>query len=124
MMTPNRLFYLLLIVGAWLPAMAMAADRETERQITALLTYVEGSNQLIFIRNGKSYTASEAAQHLRLKWQHAGSRIKSLDDFIELCASRSSLSGRPYLIQFPDGRTIKASQFFISLAATEFTPQP
>ena len=124
MTNPNRLIYLLLIVGLGLPFIASAADQETDQRINALIRHVEGAKESVFIRNGQAYPASEAARHLRLKWVHAGSRIRSVADFIEQCASRSSLSGRPYLIQYPDGQTIHTAQYFKSLAAAKFALQP
>jgi hypothetical protein len=116
--------YLLLSVGWGLLFGTLAAGQETDRRINALIAHVESAKELVFIRNGQAYPAPEAARHLRLKWQHAGSRVQSVDDFIELCASRSSLSGQPYLIQLPDGQTIHAAQYFKSLAAAKFAPQP
>ena len=57
-----------------------------------------------FIRNGTEYNTKEATEHLRMKWKNGGNRIKTVDDFIELCASRSYITGQPYKIRFPNGR--------------------
>ena len=54
------------------------------------------------------HTPKEAADHLRLKWKNAGGRVKKAPDFIQYCASESSLSGKPYEIRFKDGRTVLA----------------
>ena len=59
----------------------------------------------VFIRNGSEYNGKEAADHLRMKLSFAGRRVQSADDFITLCASRSSVTGQPYLIRFSDGTT-------------------
>ena len=59
---------------------------------------------LYVFRNGKEYSANKAADHLRLKWEKAGRHVKTAEDFIELCGSRSSISGKLYKMRFPDGR--------------------
>ena len=38
--------------------------------------------------------------------------MKTADDFIRLCGSRSSLSGEKYRIRFADGTTIDSEVFF------------
>jgi hypothetical protein len=67
---------------------------------------------VVFLRNGSEYDARQAAEHLRLKLKRAGSRVRTAEEFIRLCASRSSISGEAYRLRFPDGRTIDAGQFF------------
>ncbi|MGD9179972.1 MAG: DUF5329 family protein [Desulfobacterales bacterium] len=77
---------------------------EQTKQIELLLDRIEAMQGVVFIRNGKEYSSNKAADHLRLKWKKAGRRIETAEDFIELCGSRSSISGQPYKIRFPDGR--------------------
>ena len=77
---------------------------EETRQIELLLARVEAMQHVVFIRNGKEYSSKKAADHLRLKWKKAGRRVKTAEDFIELCGSRSSISGKLYKMRFPDGR--------------------
>jgi hypothetical protein len=67
-----------------------------------------------FIRNGKVYDAGAAANHLRLKLKVAGKRVKTAEDFIRICASKSSETGKPYRIQMVDGTTVDAEVFFRS----------
>lgn len=76
---------------------------ETEK-IELLLARIEAMQDVVFIRNGKEYRSNKAADHLRLKWKKAGRYVKTADDFIELCGSRSSISGKRYKMRFPDGR--------------------
>ena len=65
---------------------------------------IEAMQNILFIRNGKEYSSDKAADHLRLKWKKAGRHVKTAEDFIELCGSRSSISGTLYKMRFPDGR--------------------
>jgi hypothetical protein len=84
---------------------------ETAR-VEYLIRAVAELDDAQFIRNGKPHDAKSAANHLRRKWTAAGSRVKTADDFIRLCASASSITGRPYRIRFRDGREIDAQKFF------------
>ena len=77
---------------------------EEIKQIELLLARIEAMQNVVFIRNGKEYSSHKAAAHLRLKWKKAGRRVETAEDFIELCGSRSSISGKLYKIRFPDGR--------------------
>jgi len=66
---------------------------------------------VVFIRNGTEHTAAQAADHLRTKRKAAGKKIKTARDFIEQLATRSSLSGKPYLIRTGDGRETPAGSW-------------
>jgi len=85
-------------------AIAVALDPQTKAEIDELITYVQMSG-VRFIRNGSEYSGAEGAQHLRDKLARAGDRVKTTDDFITGIASKSYLSGKPYLVKFPDGHT-------------------
>ena len=69
-------------------------------EIDHLLRYIESSSCL-FRRNGEWYGARDAANHIRGKYRYLTDRgkIESTEDFIEKSASRSSLSGRLYLVR-------------------------
>ena len=85
-------------------AIALALDSQTKEEIDGLISYV-GTSGVRFIRNGTEYSAAEGAQHLRDKLARAGNRVKTTEDFIHGIASKSYLSGKPYLVKFADGHT-------------------
>lgn len=99
----RRLFAVVLAV---LPAStaAPAVDPQAKSEIDELLDFIETSGAR-FIRNGTEYSAAEGVQHLREKLARAGDRVKTADDFIAGIASKSYLSGKPYMVKFADGRT-------------------
>ncbi|HLF31181.1 MAG TPA: DUF5329 domain-containing protein, partial [Xanthomonadales bacterium] len=70
------------------------------REIHYLLDFVEISG-CEFYRNGTWYDSVKAQEHLRIKYEYlaARNRLATAEDFIELAASRSSLSGLPYEIR-------------------------
>lgn len=105
-------------------AYAHAADLTSpeRRKIDYLIASVETLQGAQFIRNGKSYDAKAAADHLRLKLRTAGSRVATAEDFIRVCASVSSISGMPYQIRLADGRIV-SSAAYLRQKLTEFPPQ-
>ena len=86
--------------------LAAPAPRPEAQKIEALIQAVAGLQGAVFIRNGSEHTPAEAAEHLRLKWRKAGRRVKTAPEFIQHCATGSSVSGRPYEIRLKDGRTV------------------
>lgn len=82
-----------------------------EQKIAALIQAVADLRGAVFIRNGSEYDAKAAADHLRTKREKAGSQVKTPDDFIRLCGSTSSMTGRPYQIRFADGKTETSEAF-------------
>lgn len=79
-------------------------DPQTMAEVDELISFVRLSD-VRFIRNGREYSAADGADHLRDKLARAGDRVKTTDDFITGIASKSYLSGKPYLVKFSDGRT-------------------
>lgn len=80
-------------------------------RIDALIQAVQRAPGLQFVRNGSAHDAAAAADHLRLKWEKAGDRIKTAEQFIVGIASKSSMTGTPYQVRWPDGRSELAEQF-------------
>lgn len=100
-----------LIVLALLAGTANAQNDIEKNKIEFLISSVENLKDAKFIRNGSVYDGQEAANHLRMKLQNVLA-VKTADDFIRLIASKSSVSGKPYLIRLPDGKTITSEKYF------------
>ena len=81
------------------------------RKINYLISAIESLPNAQFIRNDTAYDAKVAANHLRLKWKNAGSKVITAEDFIRLCGSVSSMSGTPYQIRFADGKVVRSESF-------------
>jgi len=102
-MTDHRIRRALLAVAATL-SLALsqgapaATDGPAKDEIDHLLNYVATSS-CTFVRNGSEYPAAKARDHLAGKYQFAGSRISSAEDFIKYLATQSSMSGEPYHVK-------------------------
>jgi hypothetical protein len=81
------------------------------KKIEALIAHVEGLKETKFVRNGIEYDAKTAAAFLRGKWDTNKAKIKTAEDFIEHVATKSSTSGKPYLIRYPDGKEVKSGEY-------------
>ncbi len=81
--------------------------------IAYLLQHVARSN-LIFIRNGVMHSPQEAEEHMRRKYEYFRKEIQTPEDFIRLCASMSTITGRPYQVKLPDGRVLRTDQWMLS----------
>jgi hypothetical protein len=89
-----------------------AAHLSEAQKIEALIGSIEHLQGAVFIRNGTEHAAPEAAAHLRRKLDYAGKRIRTAEQFIDMLATGSSMSGKPYKIRFADGHTVESAVFF------------
>ena len=108
----KNIFVIAIAVLALFSGPVGAQDSIDKKQIEFLISSVENLNGAKFIRNGSEYDGKEAAEHLRMKLQNAGGKVQTADDFIRLCASKSFLSGKPYMIRSSDGKTRKSEDYF------------
>jgi hypothetical protein len=100
--------FLVLILSIITNLNSYSNSKLTENQkIDKLIEYVAGLNDATFIRNGSEHTAKEAANHLKRKRDWIGDDLKTAKQFIEKAATKSSFSGKYYMIKFKDGRKIK-----------------
>lgn len=83
-----------------------------QTEINYLLGLIERSG-CMFYRNGSWYDATQAQAHLRSKYDAlaAMGRIVTAEDFIEQAASKSSLSGRAYLIRCSSDPAVSTGQW-------------
>lgn len=82
-----------------LPTTALA--NKVHEEVVALLTMVERCG-CDFNRNGDWYSAPDARKLLEHKYKAmltSSDGVKSAEHFIETAASRSSMSGKPYLVR-------------------------
>jgi len=109
----NTILALGLIVLISVPGFAHANKQnlstEEKNQIERLLNFVKKSDCL-FIRNGDKHTGKDAAKHIARKYKHFRDDIKTPEEFIELSATKSSMSGQPYWIKCDDNIEIVNKQ--------------
>lgn len=104
----------LIVLLSLLSVSAFGQDFTEKARIQYLIESVEALEGAKFIRNGREYDARAASSHLRLKLTTLGDRVRTAEDFINLCASRSSMTGKPYVIILADGSRLQSEAFFRS----------
>ena len=72
-------------------------ESESQVEITYLLHAVSDSG-CIFTRNNEQYSAVDAADHLRLKYNRGKRYASTAEKFIDRLASESSWTGMPYTV--------------------------
>jgi hypothetical protein len=108
----KNIFVTALVILALISGAVSAQDISERNKIESLISSVENLKKAKFIRNGSEYDGKEAAAHLRMKLQKAGGKVQTADDFIRLCASKSYISGKLYMIKSSDGKTVKSEEYF------------
>jgi Family of unknown function (DUF5329) len=81
-------------------ALGVELDSAGAAEIEKLLARL-GASGCRFQRNGSWYTAQEARAHLEIKYRHLLDKqlVGSVEDFVFLGATKSSSSGKPYMVQ-------------------------
>ena len=86
---------------------------EAETPIQHLLNYVRQSD-LVFVRNSSDHDSTEAAKHISEKYAHFKDDIVTPEEFIELCASKSLLTGKVYLVIDKQGREFATRDWLLT----------
>lgn len=95
--------------------MTLQADESNmDAEIDFLLDTVVTSN-CIFIRNGSDYKPEAARDHLQMKRKRGKRYFNSAEEFIEKIASKSSWSGKNYVIRCDDEPKQTAHAWFTAL---------
>ena len=101
-------FFFLLVI----PTMRVAVADPMQDEIHHLLDFV-ASTQCRYERNGKSYDGEEAVKHIRRKYRYFRKQIDSTEKFIELSATKSTMSGSYYMIHCDDGPGVRSQQWLL-----------
>jgi hypothetical protein len=84
----------------------------TQLEIDHLLNFIRSSSCTID-RNGKTYVAVKAISHIEKKYAYFEDEIKTTEDFIELSATKSTMSGKYYTVRCGDGEQIKTQEWLM-----------
>ncbi len=96
-----------------LPALSLDLSSAARSEIAHLLAYMEKPG-CQFYRNGTWYGDTKVArEHVERKYHHfaAKGRVASAEDFITWAATKSELSGKPYMVKSGDDAPVPLSQW-------------
>ncbi len=117
-MRPLGAIVLLLVTSPFVLADFTSTSARVE--IDTLLSRLEQSG-CEFYRNGDWYSATEAKSHLRKKLQAAGA-VNSTELFIDRLASKSSMSGKPYLVRCSGSEPVESKAWLTDQLEEMRTP--
>jgi hypothetical protein len=111
---PTRSLATLLACVVAAAAVAAPLPPAARTEIDGLLSQLEASG-CEFNRNGTWYSATEAKSHLLLKLKYLEDRgaVQSTEQFIELAATASSMSGKPYLVRCGSGAPVQSGTWLL-----------
>ena len=82
-------------------------------EIDHLLNFVENSTCRM-ARNGKLYDGGDAVSHIKKKYAYFKDKIQTTEQFIELSATKSTLSGKYYMVQCGDGKQLRTRDWLLN----------
>ena len=101
-------------------AVAQQSRAPAAREIGELLVAIERSG-CRFHRNGTWHDAREASRHLKRKYDYLEGkrRITDTESFIRLAASKSSVTGKPYMIQCLGAASVASEKWLTDKLAVQ-----
>lgn len=111
----RRIFSNTLAVLSCLAATQLSADVPPgqKQEVEHLISYLETSSCLM-IRNGGSHEGAEAAKHVRRKYNYFRDDISSTEEFIELSATKSTMSSKPYEVHCPGEPPMNSADWLLA----------
>lgn len=98
-----------------------AQSTEAEADLTELKETCEhliaavANSGLTFIRNGNRAASEKAAAHIRRKYDHFQDQITTPEEFIELTATRSLMTGKAYEVILADGKRMPLKDWLLDI---------
>ena len=108
----TALTLLLLLAGG---AIAQTPSAKTTQEVGQLFVALRQSD-CEFSRNGSRYNAQKANDHLQRKYEYLVKKrlVTTTESFIELAATKSSLSGKPYQVRCGKTPPVSSNSWFKS----------
>ncbi|MDX8378302.1 MAG: DUF5329 family protein [Mariprofundales bacterium] len=106
----NHIRIILLMLLSLVASTAWSAPMQQE--IEHLLEFV-ASTQCQYERNGTKYSGKKAVAHIQKKYRYFKDDIDSTEKFIELSATKSTMSGRYYNIHCKNKPVIKTQDWLL-----------
>jgi hypothetical protein len=83
------------------------------KEVTHLLAFVENS-ACIINRNGSDYPAEKGVSHIEMKYDYFRDDIQSAEEFIEYSATKSTISGKYYMVTCPGKPPVKTEDWLLA----------
>ena len=105
---------LIAIVTALLANFVFAdVSTKTDSEIDYLIQFVENSSCKIE-RNGKYHDGNDAVAHIQKKYNYFKDEITTAELFIEYSASKSTVSGKYYLVRCGESQPFRTREWLLN----------
>jgi len=81
-------------------------------EVSHLLDFVKNS-KCIINRNGTDHVGEKGVKHIASKYDYFRDDIKSTEDFIQYSATKSTMSGKYYMVTCPGKKTIQTQDWLL-----------
>lgn len=85
---------------------------QQSKEVNHLISFVKNSN-CILNRNGTDYTGTESVKHIKLKYDYFRDDIKNTEDFIKYSATKSTMSGKYYMVSCPGKQPVQTKAWLL-----------
>jgi len=85
---------------------------ETQHEVHHLINFVNNSPCQI-VRNGSAHNGPEAIKHIQKKYKYFKDDIRTTEQFIEYSATKSTMSGKYYLVNCKNKSTVKTRDWLL-----------
>ena len=102
----------LVLLILFVPIFTIAETDQMQSEIDHLIMYIRNSD-CKFIRNGQEHSPEEAVEHILKKFDYFKARITTTEQFIDYCATKSTLSGKLYKIDCPDQEAVESKHWLL-----------
>ena len=110
---PGDMKHLFAIVFILLATAATAeVGAEQKLETSHLLDFVKNTPCKI-IRNGKAYDGNRAVTHIQQKYDYFRNDIETTEQFIDLSATKSTMSGKYYTVVCGDAQPVRTKDWLL-----------
>ena len=104
----------LILLTALLTLMITAsfAEASYKIEINHLLNYIKNT-KCLYERNGDRHSGVDAHKHISKKYEYYKDDIQTAEDFIQLSATQSTVSGRKYHIICPGKKRVESGKWLL-----------
>lgn len=88
----------------------LLGGQQYEKEISYLLDTVK-MTECKYERNGDLHDGYEASEHMNNKYNYYKKKIKTAEDFIRLCATKSTMTGKKYRILCKDDQAYNSDEW-------------
>ena len=85
---------------------------KTQHEVQHLINFVRNSPCQI-VRNGSAHDGPEAIKHIQKKYKYFKDDIKTTEQFIEYSATKSTMSGKYYIVNCRDQSSVKTRDWLL-----------